>query len=61
MILLGFRMKEEGRERKKFKIGLDLFYSVSERSMPVEEVREALEMTQQLSITHLKTVKYMSK
>lgn len=61
MILLGFRMNEEGRERKKFKIGLDLFYSVSERSMPVKEVREALEMTQQLSITHLKTVKYMSK
>lgn len=54
MILLGFRMNEEGRERKKFKIGLDLFYSVSERSMPVKEVREALEMTQQLSITHLR-------
>lgn len=61
MILLGFRMNEEGRERKKFKIGLDLFYSVSERSMPVEEVREGLEMTQQLSITRLKTIKYMSK
>lgn len=61
MILLGFRMNEEGRERKKFKIGLDLFYSMSERSMPVEEVREGLEMTQQLSITRLKTIKYMSK